>query len=97
MSAKEMFEKLGYKDRTYENLVGKKIISYSKKINYIYCDIIGVITFDQYGFRIENYKIENGKASICHGVAFISCDLLRAINKQVEELGWLNNVENLTE
>lgn len=86
MSAKEMFEKLGYEDRTYENIIGEKIISYSIKENHGYFEAVGVITFNKYGFKIENYKIENGKASICHGVAFISYVLFQAINKQIEEL-----------
>ncbi len=70
MSAKEMFKKLGYEERTETSSMAciKSYINY-KKLKIIYFD---------YDKRIDV------------GNTMISFDLLQAINKQCEELGWLD-------
>ena len=68
MTAKEMFEKLGYKEReeTYCLNCEKSFINY-KTLNIIYFD------------NDKTIDVQN---------MIISYELLQAINKQVEELGW---------
>lgn len=80
MSAKEMFEELGYKLK-YKN---------KYKIMYIKPDVFlnAVLPLDLYQY----YKIIiNRKDEIIekYGSA-ITFEEIQAINKQVEELGWLN-------
>ena len=73
MSAKEMFEKLGYlkdKEPRFEAL-----ISYTKYCVDGCCRLNDLVFYQQ-GFNTDE--------------TFISLELLQAINKQVEELGWLN-------
>lgn len=69
MSAKDMFEKLGYQERSESSSLRcvKSYINY-KTLNIIYFD------YDK---------------TIDIGNMIISYELLQAINKQVEELGWL--------
>ena len=68
LSAKEMFEKLGYEEReeTYCLNCVKSYINY-KTLNIIYFD------------SDKTIDVQN---------MIISYELLQAINKQVEELGW---------
>lgn len=68
LSAKEMFEELGYKERKETNCLNcvKSYINY-KTLNIIYFD------------SDKTIDIQN---------MIISYELLQAINKQVEELGW---------
>ena len=76
MSAKEMFEELGYEQKTS---IG--VIYYFKKIHIPKNDIVYNINFIT--------DLINGEKEI-----FISKNIdmqeLKAINKQIEELGWLN-------
>lgn len=69
MSAKEMFEKLGYEEREETSCLNcvKSYINY-KTMNIIYFD--------------SNKTIDVNNLIITY-------ELLQAINKQVEELGWL--------
>ena len=68
MSAKEMFEKLGYELETHNKGGFKMPMPVYKK------DDIYIIFWKK-----DNIKI---------GKNYIDLDLLQAINKQVEELGW---------
>jgi len=81
MSAKEMFEKLGYEERKHENYiryVGKFFISdwYNILFDLERKTIYPNITSDSPFTPAEPLEI--------------NIDLLQAINKQVEELGWLD-------
>ena len=73
MTAKEMFEQLGYM-QDKEPRFGS-IISYTK-----YCKD-GCCRLDDLVFFKNGISIEE---------SFITHELLQAINKQVEELGWNN-------
>ena len=77
MSAKEMFEKLGYEcfdDREYEGL--PLIILYRNENNGVITKVRFDLPDKKYITNIQNIESKNnGK-------------LLQAINKQVEELGW---------
>lgn len=73
MTAKEMFEKLGYKEK-YSVL--DKICYFNSKDN------VRVRFYEtDYGNSI---MIEDD----CHMATFVSAKELQAINKQVEELDW---------
>lgn len=76
MSAKEMFEKLGYELSKND----KKYIIYENKI----CDTSMKIIFDL-DFKIVKKSYNRNDASWIH------LQELQAINKQVEELGWLGS------
>lgn len=85
MSAREMFEELGYEcDESCDGIL------YSK---YIDSDRCGVeqhsISFDKVDKVIDKYV---GEAGFSHRnyIAYIYLDELKAINKQIEELGWDN-------
>lgn len=73
MSAKEMFEELGYiqdKEPRFNS-----IVSYTK-----YC-VDGCCRLDDLIFYKDSISCEE---------CFITLRLLQAINKQAEELGWLD-------
>ena len=74
MSAKEMFEKLGYKEVNSQD----KVAYFNKKDNV---RIRFYELHNQYGKSIQ---IEDD----CHMSTFIGMKELQAINKQIEELGW---------
>lgn len=83
MTAKEMFEKLGYEDITdsrYKDLM----IVYKNSGNVYY-----EISFmkDYKCFEINPYVIW-GDTVLQHYFVRLDTKLLQAINKQVEELGW---------
>lgn len=81
MSAKEMFEKLEY-ELVYEN---EEVLRYRKNkwLDVEFWKVYEKIS----GEKIRKYiKVSNVK----NMPYFISIDLLQAINKQVEELGWNN-------
>ena len=82
MSAKEMFEKLGYEDISY-NYLNKDYIAYQNKKTVIYT-IIFVKEYE----CVEIMPTLN--AAERKPVHFTRLDkkLLQAINKQVEELEW---------
>ena len=77
MTAREMFEKLGYEcfdDREYEGL--PLTILYRKENNSVITKVRFDLPDKKYITNIQNIESKNnGK-------------LLHAINKQVEELGW---------
>ena len=82
MSAKEMFEKLGFKE---EYTPYKDVICYKTKESYFNRKII---------FWLDDKIIYNnliyGDFEMA-GSCPLSIDLIQAINKQVEELGWLGS------
>lgn len=88
ITAKEMFKKLGYvkyktkDDKEMETIWGKDcVIRYIKKS-------LGIkIFFDNID---EDYCVF---CDICHDVA-IGIKLHKAITKQIEELGWLDEKNN---
>lgn len=75
MNAKEMFEKLGYRRSTDIDM-----IKYSKKLDdtFYWIEVI----FDL--LEKEIVLDDNG-----YEAYIITCALLKAINKQCEELGWI--------
>lgn len=82
MSAKEMFEELGYHE-AYEH---NNIITYHKEEHNPYI---------LYGFEfvlnhefISCYRKVGNKFN--YGAVNLSLEELKAINKQIEELGWFN-------
>ena len=73
MSAKEMFEKLGYKkveDRYYACLYEK------------------VVEQEDYTWKHRIVFETDGKTKYVFSDKYTSMELLQAINKQIEELGW---------
>lgn len=67
MTAKEMFEKLGY----------NKVVSNEYLIEYTNCEITKKVVFYKNLKEVLSYETT------------LTIPLLKAINKQVEELGWL--------
>ena len=80
MSAKEMFENLGFYLDIETNET--QVVWSKNKYNRYTFALIGAdcITFDR-----------KEKEIFLDGIEDISFELLQAINKQVEELGWLND------
>lgn len=72
MTAKEMFEKLGYEYKKYADY-----INYEKNVN----NTIHMISFDNRSHTITKHQISDRYLSI-------TIPELQAINKQVEELQW---------
>ena len=79
-SAKEMFEKLGYEVQ----YISKNQVVYKQKHSFGDSKqiIINDLPQTNRGFYV-NYSVENQGG-------YISFGELQAINKQVEELGWLD-------
>lgn len=73
MSAKKMFERLGYKQ-------------VNDDVNYLIYDLDGI-------FKLKFYKPQQYIEIEVIEDAYNTLDVeeLQAINKQVEELGWLND------
>lgn len=85
MTAREMFENLGYKQsENSSNYIVYKYNEFDMDVPETYSKTIYRIVF------IKRKKL----IQICNdnGSYFITCDkrLVQAINKQVEELGWNN-------
>lgn len=74
MTAKEMFEKLGYKYKNYDGY-----ICYEKETN----NTTHFIGFDNRTHTFTKYQMSDRFLSI-------TSKELKAINKQVEELRWFN-------
>ena len=78
MSAKEMFEELGYEQRIDNNCIYYcKLITIPKKYGGIIIDSINFIP-----------KNRCSNKNTIHTSKNINVQELQAINKQVEELGW---------
>ena len=95
MTAKEMFEKLGYEYYKYiDSIVYTHICTFkdSDNTNYTHKYIIDFIENDELGYFVTTIEEVycNGYFEYSTRVA-ITMDLLKAINKQIEELGWLND------
>lgn len=74
MNAREMFKELGYRRSTDID-----VIKYSKKLDDTFCWI--EVMFD----LLEKEIVLNDG----YEAYIITCDLLKAINQQCKELGWL--------
>lgn len=79
MTAKEMFEKLEYEYDYIQNKNSEDTITYHKDNLHIQFNLTG-----------KQVVVQNDSSYQYYGVAvfFINQELLQAINKQVEELGW---------
>lgn len=75
MTAREMFENLGYRRSTDID-----VIKYSKKLDDTFYWI--EVMFD----LLEKEIVLDDN---CYEAYIITCDLLKAINHQCKELGWL--------
>lgn len=80
MTAKEMFKKLGYKEK-FDNL---RYLVYEK----VYKERIVAIHFDKKYKKVSKFKIGLSIYYQERRDVEISLKELQAINKQVEELGW---------
>ena len=76
MTAKEMFEKLGYKI----DVDLSDILIYKKEFS------LGATQTFIFHKKDDGMYFENSVAR--HGVDFLTYKELQAINKQIEELGW---------
>lgn len=76
---KEMFEKLGYEYDYIQNDNSEYTITYHKDNLHI-----------QFNLDSKQVVVQNDSSYQFYGYAvfFISKELLEAINKQIEELGW---------
>lgn len=85
MTAKEMFEKLGYScDVSYEGIL------YSQYIDLPNGDVANCqIDFDKVQKIVEK-EVRQAGFSMEHYNSRITFEELKAINKQIEELGWDN-------
>lgn len=83
MNAKEMFEELGY---TYKYIDNKEN-NCEDVIIYTHNKTNGIIQFNLFSqcivYQIKNTMKEYDKIAI-----FMTKELIKVINKQVEELGW---------
>lgn len=75
MNAKEMFEKLGYKQEKIEEQLIYTKIDVLTDVEY---DIIFYLDDKTFEASTDNYQYAND----------INLKELQAINKQIEELGW---------
>lgn len=75
MTAREMFKELGYRRSTDID-----VIKYSKKLDDTFYWI--EVMFDL--LEKETMLDDN-----CYEAYIITCDLLKAINQQCKELGWI--------
>lgn len=87
MTAKEMFEKLGYKCLGGSDYIAIKYYKQEKQGEY-YSNYDIDITFYCTSKTVSVVANEYGKRSYKLAIMDIDMELLQAINKQVEELGW---------
>ena len=87
MSAREMFEKLGYKCLGGSDYIAIKYYKRVKQGEY-YSTFDIDITFYSTSKTVSVVANECGKNKYKLGIMDIDMELLQAINKQVEELGW---------
>lgn len=83
MTAKEMFEELGYEYKFINNTKEQceDVIVYSHKNQPV------IIQFNLWS-KIVVYQIKNTMKDYDKIAIFMTKELIKAINKQVEELGW---------
>lgn len=96
MTAKEMFKKLDFDYQEIDDRTKGEIIYYLKtqcipdRLNTEY------INFKKYTFALNGFYVESWRSNaFCERIktfdnTFITYEELQAINKQVEELGWLD-------
>ena len=88
MAAKAMFEKLGY---DYKYIDGKSM-NCEDTILYVCQKQDLIIQFNLLS-KIVVYQMNNTMKEYEKIVMFITKELIQAINKQIEELGWLDKGE----
>jgi hypothetical protein len=82
MSAKEMFEKLGYaRDESYDGILYSKYVDENESVN------LWQIDFDKVNKTVEK-SVSKAGFDMKYWNSKITSEELKAINKQVEELGW---------
>ena len=79
MSAKEMFEKLGYEQRKHENFI--------KYVGKFFISDWHIVLFDLTVKTITPQVSSDSPFTTLEPLD-LNVELLQAINKQVEELGW---------
>ena len=86
MTAKEMFEELGYEYELINNTKNncEDVILYTHKKQEL------IIQFNLFS-QIVVYQIKNTMQEYNKIAIFITKELIQAINKQIEELGWNND------
>lgn len=91
MSAKEMFEKLGYKQLSNDNIAISYKNNFKKdKVNYM---VVFYFSDNNYQIFKQSYSTRLLKENLylpIYEPYRVSKELHEAINKQVEELGWLD-------
>ena len=88
MTAKEMFEKLGYK--LNGNIYGTYYFDYIKKKDKIKLDGRNYYFESRINFDHELKAVKKDcNPTEWYGIDMITLEELQAINKQIEELGWL--------
>lgn len=83
MGAKEKFEKLGYE----YNYIDNKSINCEDVILYNHKELELVIQFNLFSKTVV-YQTKNNMKEYDKIAIFMTKELIKAINKQVEELGW---------
>ena len=83
MSAKEMFEELGYKYKYIDN----KSINCEDVILYNHKELELVIQFNLFSKTVV-YQTKNNMKEYDKIAIFMTKEFIKAINKQIEELGW---------
>ena len=93
MSAKEMFEKLGYEYYEKDSRIKGKIPIYTKEVIDTHYTNVKKITFALNGYETEEYVIDNNTGERIKTIdnVFINTQELQAINKYFDELGGNND------
>ena len=82
MSAKEMFEELGYaRDESYEGILYSKYVDENESVN------LWQIDFDKVNKTVEK-SVSKAGFDMKYWNSEITSEELKAINKQIEELEW---------
>lgn len=79
MTAKEMFEKLGYEERKHENFI--------KYVGKFFVSDWYIVLFDLTEKTVTPQVTSDSPFTPSEPLD-LSIELLKAINKQIEELGW---------
>lgn len=83
MSAKEMFEELGYEYKYIDN----KSINFEDVILYNHKELELAVQFNLFS-KMVVYQTKNNMKEYDKIAIFMTKEFIKAINKQVEELGW---------
>ncbi len=92
MTAKEMFENIDWNQLKEPNYTDTGYITYYYKQPLVKTDMTFYITFNKERKTFHTYILHwNDKGVlVTNENMFIDMKMLNAINKQVEELGWLD-------